>query len=303
VATIRRRATKTGEARYDVRYWQPGQTRQQSKTFRRYEDAEVFKRRAELEEVSGLVTDHRRGDRPLGPFAEHWITTRVTKGRALRASTIEGYSGLWRRNIAPALGRLPMRRITPEVVRDWYSTVVVTAGADQAAKSYRLLRAVLNTAVEDELLVRNPCRIKGAGIEHAKERPMPATSLVLDIADVIDPRYRALVLLAGLAGLRTGEMLGLSRRDVDGLRRTVTVSRQVQEVAGRRILVEAAKTEAGVRTIALPSMLVDELVSHMARYSQPGPAGALFTDPGGWAGATSDPLCRLPRSLPEHRRP
>jgi hypothetical protein len=40
------------------------------------------------------------------------------------------------------------------------------------AKSYRLLRAILNTAVvEDELIVANPCKIKGAGEERADERP------------------------------------------------------------------------------------------------------------------------------------
>jgi hypothetical protein len=40
------------------------------------------------------------------------------------------------------------------------------------AKSYRLLRAILNRAVtEDELIIVSPCRIKGAGEERATERP------------------------------------------------------------------------------------------------------------------------------------
>jgi hypothetical protein len=34
-------------------------------------------------------------------------------------------------------------------------------GASTVAKAYRLLRAIMNTAVEDELTRRNPCRIKG----------------------------------------------------------------------------------------------------------------------------------------------
>lgn len=281
MATIRRRTTAGGETRYDVRYWQVGRDNQQSKTFRRYEDAEAFKRKAESEELSGLVTDHRRGARALGPYADNWIRTRLAKGRPLRASTLEGYRGLWRRNIEPTLGPLPVRRITPEVVRDWHSTLVSSAGPDQAAKSYRLLRAVLNTAVDEELLVRNPCRLKGAGVEHAQERPMPATSVVLDIADAIEPRYRAIMLLAGLGGLRTGEVLGLVRSDLDPLRRTVTVTRQVQEVAGRRVVVDAPKTDAGRRTVSLPSALVRELVDHMAEYAQPGLSGALFTNPEG----------------------
>ncbi len=281
MATIRRRTTIGGELRYDVRYWMAGQDRQQSKSFRRYEDAEIFKRKMESDEVSGLVTDHHRGTEAVAPYAEHWMVTRLTRGLPLRASTLHGYQGLWRRNIAPALGALPLRRLSPELIREWHAALVASAGPDQAAKSYRLLRAILNTAVDEELLPRNPCRIKGAGIERAEERPMPTTSVVLDLADAMEPRYRALVVLAALGGLRTGEMLGLRRSDIDPLRGTVSVARQVQEIAGQRVLVEAAKTDAGRRVVALPASVMSALVEHESRYSQPGQFGAVFTNPEG----------------------
>ena len=86
---------------------------------------------------------------------------------------------------------------------------------DQAAKSYRVLRAILNTAVSDGLITRNPCTIRGAGIEHAPERPMLATITVLELAESIESRLRCLVLLGGFGGLRTGELLGVQRRDID----------------------------------------------------------------------------------------
>ena len=111
------------------------------------------------------------------------------------------------------IGQYELARITPSVVRDWYANVTLTAGRDQAAKSYRLLRAILNTAVDDELIVRNPCRIRGGGSERADERPMIEAALVFKLADSISARLRALVLLAGFVGLRTGESLGLRRCD------------------------------------------------------------------------------------------
>lgn len=37
---------------------------------------------------------------------------------------------------------------------------------------YRLLRTILNTAVADDLIVKNPCNIKGAGAEQSVERPV-----------------------------------------------------------------------------------------------------------------------------------
>jgi integrase len=83
----------------------------------------------------------------------------------------------------------------------------------------------LNTAVSDELIPRNPCHLKGAGTEHAEERPMLDASTVLKLANAIDPRLRCLVLLGGFVGLRTGELLGLQRQDVDLMHRVIHVRR------------------------------------------------------------------------------
>jgi integrase len=58
-----------------------------------------------------------------------------------------------------------------------------------AAKAYRLLRAVLTTAVEeDKILPRNPCRVRGAGEEHAPERPVLNVDQVFDLAERVGRR-------------------------------------------------------------------------------------------------------------------
>jgi integrase len=155
--------------------------------------------------------------------------------------TRQGYVGLIRRHLEPTFGKTKLRMITPESVRSWHASVTTTAGRDAGAKSYRVLRAILNTAVTDDLIGRNPCRIKGAGLENAPERPM------LDAT--IGDRYRALVLLAGFGGLRTGEMLGLDRRDVDPMRGEVHVRRQAHEVRGQGRITTGPKSDAGRRTV------------------------------------------------------
>jgi hypothetical protein len=71
-----------------------------------------------------------------------------------------------------------------------------------------LLRAILNTAVDDEVIGRNPCRIKGGGGENADERPMTELSVIFELADFIQYRCRAMVLLAGFGGLRNGGDVG-----------------------------------------------------------------------------------------------
>ena len=58
-----------------------------------------------------------------------------------------------------------------------------------AAKAYRLLRAVLMTAVEeDKILTRNPCRIRGAGDEDAPERPVLTVAQVFELAELVGRR-------------------------------------------------------------------------------------------------------------------
>lgn len=279
MASISKRLTASGGARYDVRYRAGGRAVEES--FKRRQDAENRLRQVEAEKLRGPVADPRRGRELLADFARRWLSARLVRGRPLAAMTKQGYLGLLRRNIDPTIGRYRLAEITPSVVRAWYAEVAAGAGGDQAAKSYRLLRAIMNTAVDDELIVRNPCRIRGGGTERADERPMIDAALVFRIADSISDRLRALVILAGFVGLRTGELLGLRRCDVELGERRLTVLVQAQQVVGMGRIVSGPKSEAGQRTVSLPNVAVEALEKHVASYGQPGESGVLFTGPRG----------------------
>lgn len=279
MASIEVRTTKAGGHRYVVRYRVNGRTAERS--FKRRSDAQAMKVRVEADALDGMVIDPRAGARTLDSYVGDWLASRLVKGRPLTPATRIGYELLYKRNIAARLGGRQLRSLRPETIRNWHSEVTAAAGADQAAKAYRLLRAVLATAEADELIRQNPCRIRGGGQENAAERPMVATSLVLDLADAVEARYRPLVLLAGFAGLRTGEQLGLRRSDVDLLHGEVHVRRQAQEIAGVGRVVLEPKSEAGRRTVALPAIVVEALDRHMATFPGPDADAPLFTGPGG----------------------
>jgi hypothetical protein len=95
-----------------------------------------------------------------------------------------------------------LRRLDATLVRSWHGTLIASAGpgAITAAKSYRLLRAICNTAVADGELARNPCAIPGAGDEASAGRPAVSLPQVYELADAVGPRWRALVLLAAFCG-------------------------------------------------------------------------------------------------------
>jgi hypothetical protein len=81
----------------------------------------------------------------------------------------------------------------------------------------------MNTAVEDSLIGRNPCRIKRAGQERSADRPVLTIAQVFALADMIDQRYRGL-LLSSSASLRWGELAAPRRIDIYLDARLVRVS-------------------------------------------------------------------------------
>jgi integrase len=73
----------------------------------------------------------------------------------------------------------------------------------------------METAVDDELITRNPCRIKGSGKERAAERRIATVAQVDAPAEAVGMRWRLMVYLGAYGPLRLEELAGLRHRDVD----------------------------------------------------------------------------------------
>jgi integrase len=99
------------------------------------------------------------------------------------------------------------------------------------------------------------------------------------LADAIDPRYRALILLAGFCGLRPSELVGLRVAHLDLLRHQITVAEGIVEAGGKVHAPGPTKT-AAVTTYTLPAFVADELALHLGTYP-PGGGGLVFPAPNG----------------------
>lgn len=149
------------------------------------------------------------------------------------------------------------------------------------AKSYRLLRAVLMTAVDDGVLARNPCRIKAGGVESAPERPVLTVAQVLDLSTRVPMRYGVLVLVAAFGSLRWGEVVALRRRDIALTAQVVHVRSAVVELSCGQLLRGEPKSRAGVRSVALPGPIVKQLREHLGAFADNGPDALAFPGPSG----------------------
>jgi len=269
MASIVKREGPRG-VRYDVRYRTPaGQVR--TEAFRTRREADRRANAVEADKNRGAFVDPRLARVTLKDYATDWLKTRPN----LRPRTRETYESQLA-HVYLTLGAVEIGKITPGAVRSWHAELSTKLGPATVAKCYRLLRAILATAVADELIVRNPCKIDGAGVERAAERPVATVAQVWKLADAMPDRYRCLVVLAGFLGLRLGELLGLARRHVNVLHRTLTVEQQQQELGKGQVVLGPPKSAAGTRTIVLPALVLPEIEKHLAQYSTPGAGGRVF---------------------------
>jgi integrase len=149
------------------------------------------------------------------------------------------------------------------------------------AKSYRLVRAIMNTGVEDGIVRRNPCRVRGASQDRSPERPVLTVREVVGLVEAIGERYRALVLLAVFGSLRLGELAALRRRDVDLKLGTVRVERSLSELPGGGYLFGPPMSAAGRRVAFLPAAIKPALADHLAVFTVDHPDALVFTSPAG----------------------
>lgn len=261
-----------------------------------------------LDRLTDLESDLRRGEWldpdagriSLKEYAQTWIEQRDLEDR-----TRELYQGYLRNHIDPTLGTAMLCELSAPRVRAWRSHLLQSgtgAGAVAVARSYSFLRAVLNTAVDDEILKRNPCRISGAGQTETPERPIATLAEVFAVASSIQPRYKLLVLLAAFGQLRFGELVALCRTDLqvpnrrrptqdeidagadpsqlidDGVP-ALHITRALAELNSGARRLKGPKSNAGKRRVALPAAILPDIREHLDRWAESGPDGRMFVGP------------------------
>jgi integrase len=263
--------------RYQARYLGPdGVFRPADDTFNTKTDAEIWLTRKEAEIIEDDWIDPDAGEILLSDYGATWID----EGPGLRPKTVTLYRYLLCSHIAPYFPAMMIARLTLAAVRRWRKKLLANGVSPvTTAKAYRLLRAILNTAVDDGLIKRNPCRIKGAGNEDSPERPVLTVPQVYAIADAIGLRYRALILLATFASLRWAELAALTPQDIDLDTCAVRVTRQINYPRGGGHSFGPPKSRAGRRVVSFPDLIAPDLREHLDGLD---PAASLvFTSPDG----------------------
>lgn len=267
---VRQRTSGRWQARYLGR---DGLMRSAPTTFESKRAAERWLSIAEGEIARGEWIDPLAGNVTLRVFGAEWITDRQLSSR-----TRELYEGLFRLHVDPYLGILSIGEVGPSRVRAWRTALADDGrSATTLAKAYRLLRAIMNTALDDELIRRNPCRIAGAGQEATSERPVATVAQVFALADAVPHRFRALILCAAFTALRWGELVAMRRSNLDMSTMDLRVPRRTAELNDGTLEDGPPKSAAGFRTVSVPKIIERDLRRHLRQHAKGGPDTLIFT--------------------------
>ena len=248
---IRRR-----NGRWQARYRAPD-NKERSRTFDRKADAQRWLAAQQHELNTGAWTDPRSGRITLTEWVDQHRATTNT-----RPATQAKNAVALNRWFLPSLGDVRMTAITSAHVQAVISDMSDAGLADSTIRSYvGAFQSVMSAAVADGVLAKSPAvRVRLPRVERSEVRPLEVDEL-WRLADSVDVRYRALVVLSGLVGLRFGECAALRWSRVDLDRPSVRVAETLTEVEGV-LRFGPPKTGAARRTLVVPPVVASELREH-----------------------------------------
>ena len=203
---------RSGGARYLVRYRSDLQRLTMKRGFTTMRDAKAFLAEQEAAKRDGSFVAQSAGRASVGELAEPWL---VHKKAVVSATYARSLDGAWSTHVEPRWADRAIASIRTSEVRDWVGELAGARSASVVHRAYGILAGILDDAVEDRLIPRNPAR----GVKLPAKKSAPRRYLTADqveaVAAQLDGRWRVLFLILAWTGLRWGEATALRVRDVN----------------------------------------------------------------------------------------
>jgi integrase len=234
---------KRGKDRWRARYRGPD-GRERSRTFDRRVDGERWLATVETAKLRGEWVDPVLGRMTFAAWVDQWERSSTSE---LRPRTKVLNVGVARNYLVPRFGALPLARITTDAIKAMLADELAEGRLSTSAvrRHVLVLRVILEAAVDDGRLTRNPAKAVKLPAERSRPMRFLRSDEVARLTEAAPAHYRPLILTAAYVGLRWGELAGLGVEHIDTLRRTIRVERQLVDVNGK-VGVPPSGVEAGV---------------------------------------------------------
>lgn len=219
----------------------------------------------------------------FGEWLDLWLDT--YKKDNIRPSTYTNYEGQIRLHLRPHLGNILLKDLQTNQIQQLFNWMFREGKskkgeppAGMSRKTIELTRiiasAALDKAVEDDLILKNPCKGTTLPQEEPQEvEPFTREEALRILETVKDDRLYAIYFLMFGAGLRRGEALGLKWRDINFKESKMHIKRSLREQkddeTGKYLLkFSPPKSKKSRRTIPLTPELVAVLKAHKAKQAE-----------------------------------
>lgn len=269
--------TQLKSGRWQVKYTGPdGVRRYAPHTFATRIDAEGFIVAKRKEMNRGEWSDDEPTEKvTFADYTKRWLANRQVAGRPIKDRTREHYRQILDDHLLPVFAARLLSTIKPKDVRDWYESALVDRPT-MRSHAYSLLRTIFASAVNEELIDANPCRIVGAGRTTRVHKIKPASVEELSIlTNEMPERLQLMVLLASWCALRFGETIELRRSDIDLSQEVIRIRRAAVRVKGE-YSVTTPKSDAGERDVTIPPHIVPVIEQHLSKYVDRGRDALVF---------------------------
>lgn len=254
--------------------------RHRSKVFDKRADAKAWLVDQQAKVQQGNYIDPTRGQQTLGSL----VASTVVSDIALKPSSADTARHYRNAHILPRWGNVPLAKITTEALQQWI--VEMTEEGRLAPASIHKVGVqtsmILKRAAQVGAIASNPMASVKLPRPGTGEMRFITADQVRQLAAVTDPRFSAMVLLAGFGAFRFGELAGLRPSSVDshGATTRIIVKENAVQVGGR-VEFGTPKSAASRRSVPLPPTIAAALDMHMRVYATerfvfPAPTGGVI---------------------------
>ena len=263
---------KRPNGKWRARYREYPNGPQKAKHFDRKSDAERFLTKVQHDLMVGAYVDPTNGRLTVADYYAQWRAR-----QPWRDSSRSSIESMFANHVLPAFSGRPLGSVRRGDVEAW--SVQLPLAGTTARLAVQYLGAMLESAVDDGLIARNP--VRGAKRPRVEPGPvLPYTAAELDrLWAHAEPWFRIALVLGTMAGLRQGELTGLTRDRIDFPRRTLKVDRQLVTPAAGAPAFGPPKTRTSYRTIPLADVAVENIASHIEQFGT-GPQGLVLHENG-----------------------
>jgi integrase len=198
---------------------------------------------------------------------EHLASWLISSKSSISTSTWKHYKSLIRTYVNPEIGSVKLQDLRPDQIQSLYDSLLTKGvGIWTVIKIHTMLHSALTQAVKLGIISRNPASNTMPPKEPTSEmRILDENQVSLMLIAAKDTRWEALLLLAVTTGMRQMELLGLKWSDLDWVKQTLKVERQLDRSKRNGVQFSLPKTRFGRRTLTLGAQMIEVLRAHNER--------------------------------------